>query len=1151
MSAKFLHAFADENPELQKQIGCMTGIFQMFDRQHLIAGSGRPLNGHSNRGFLPSGHARLNGRSAGAEHVACSQIVLEKNFSNSWNENRRASVESSRNSFSSSSCSSFSSLECNRSTLQEAPSVDRMLSPDKSTKNSLKLKSSAFDTGPIHPAPRTKTPTVSAQSGRLSLDFRDVVKDSINREIRGLSVRTSTKEEAKNHQLKHKDSSRPMQMPKSINGSSMRGEEGNSKVPMDFSESLRVLAKLKEAPCSFSEANQQPRLSYDAKDFLSHPSPTNAPRFSYDGREISRPFLNFPDNCKPSSKLRELPRLSLDSREDSLGTPNFDYKPNSSLKDVSRSTMNQRAAAESIIQQEQGIYNRPPSVVAKLMGLEALPNLDFGSQEVMESAQDCEAKGQNNNDINRKASELIENRKPDQTSCSSKSSLALREPVTRPQKNPDPVMRSMSNSRLPIEKAPWKQQDRIHTPPKATLGNQDPHIKQQTVSVYSEIEKRLKELEFQQSDKDLRALKHILDAMQAKGLLETKKNEGYSSEISGSKSSSRKIAADENSRSNNDMNNKQISFPVHTVMKESNAAGALKSPIVIMRPAKSIDLSGVSASSIIPLEGLPGLPQLQTSVPTDQKRASINSTMAKDQTRKGSPRVPASRLLPVAEDKSNKRREENGRQKSRSQAVERSPRPQQLLRENSGSLVHNPKSTSPRLQQRKHDVDRRSRPPIPHSESNKTQRQSANRNHSDSSSPRRKINRKPAQAQQTDDQSSDVSGGTRSLSYQGDEMSLRSDSNISLASQEDMEVTSADKSAEMNISFFQQGSQSPSGSERNAKAASMLKKKESSHYLNEDLSAKELATVVPEQPSPISVLDASFSQDDLRRPMSKTSSAFRDNEYQNSEYCWKPADLPDNAPRRLSTEFNHKKLENIENLVQKLRQLSLTNEEVPATDHIASLCKTQGSVQNTDQRYVSEILLASGLLVKDLSSGETGSTPIQLHPSGYPINPDLFLVLEQRKSGWLAKPANMHQNINRSKYDPNKLHRKLIFDMVNELLTQKLELTSLGFLPGQSCRAKNLAQKFPSGLHLLKELCSEIEQLKNEKGSCNDDRNMLSGQVVLRKSEGWTNFGREIPPVVLDIERSIFKELIDEVITGEAVSGLQAKASRQRRKLFH
>lgn len=53
MAAKLLHSLTDDNPDLQKQIGCMTGIFQMFDRQHMLTGS-RGIVGHSTK-RLPSG----------------------------------------------------------------------------------------------------------------------------------------------------------------------------------------------------------------------------------------------------------------------------------------------------------------------------------------------------------------------------------------------------------------------------------------------------------------------------------------------------------------------------------------------------------------------------------------------------------------------------------------------------------------------------------------------------------------------------------------------------------------------------------------------------------------------------------------------------------------------------------------------------------------------------------------------------------------------------------------------------------------------------------------------------------------------------------------------------------------------------------------
>ena len=51
MSAKLLQALTDENPDLQKQIGCMTGIFQLFDRHHIL--SAKRINGHTPKRLFP------------------------------------------------------------------------------------------------------------------------------------------------------------------------------------------------------------------------------------------------------------------------------------------------------------------------------------------------------------------------------------------------------------------------------------------------------------------------------------------------------------------------------------------------------------------------------------------------------------------------------------------------------------------------------------------------------------------------------------------------------------------------------------------------------------------------------------------------------------------------------------------------------------------------------------------------------------------------------------------------------------------------------------------------------------------------------------------------------------------------------------------
>ena len=229
--------------------------------------------------------------------------------------------------------------------------------------------------------------------------------------------------------------------------------------------------------------------------------------------------------------------------------------------------------------------------------------------------------------------------------------------------------------------------------------------------------------------------------------------------------------------------------------------------------------------------------------------------------------------------------------------------------------------------------------------------------------------------------------------------------------------------------------------------------------------------------------------------------------------------------------MSRKKLENIENLVQKLRRLNSSHDEA-RTDYIASLCEK--NTNNPDHRYVSEILLASGLLLRDDLSG------FQLHPSGHPINPELFFVLEQTKSS--HGPSD-----DKTKSD-ERLHRKLVFDAVNEVLVKKLASSSAEPWPRRSV----LARRSMNAQRLLKELCLEIEQFRggpvSEAEGDDDPVKTILCEDVTRRAESWTDFSGHVSGLVLDVERSIFKDLVDEVVRGEAVN-LRAKP-RPRRLLF-
>ncbi|KAL5987876.1 hypothetical protein ACLOJK_035632 [Asimina triloba] len=1132
MSAKLLQALTDDNPDLQKQIGCMTGIFQLFDRHHVI--TGKRINGQTPK-RISSGMSHMNSADLMGDVTARSpKTTMETNSTKNLIENQRVSVESSRASFSSSSCSSsFSSIECNKSAQPDPPSLERA-TPDRSSRSQHKSKN--VDT-------ECRPGSAYSQTGRESLDLRDVIKDSIYREARGLSVKTASREDPANNVLKYKDSPRPFQLSRSMDGGSYvpRNRE-KPKTSLDLNESLRVLTKLKEGPWHFNDVREPSRPSYETKDGSLFSESKDAPRFSFDSR----------DNCKSNAKLRELPRLSLDSREGSMRNSNLCSKPNPALKEL-RSDFDQRSVSSPSPPQELGTQKRQSNLVAKLMGLEEMPKSSLDNQRQMGwmkassiNDQDIFYSEKDSHCLSR-TSKMADESRQERSSRSPRS--FFKDPLS-PHRSPDPIMKPISSSRFPVETAPWRQQGRGQSPQKPAYRNHESFTRPpNSQSVRVQIEKTLKELGFQQSDTDLRAL--ILEAVHAKGLLDTKK-EDQISHISDLKNynSLNAIMTDQNPRTAGRRSHPPVSRPGSPSIKGTSPPRTIESPIVIMKPAKFVNKSGIPASSVIPLEGLSGLRNFQTGSSADNKKVSVNNQTAKDLNPKVNVREHGARVLKSIDKKPNCKVEETVSQKQRIRLTHASPRSQPSIKESNGSLTKNSGSLSPRLQ-KKADSERRSRPPIPSSDLSKSRRQQPNKQQIESGSPGGRRRPKSAHSLQSDDQLSEISSEARNSSPQGDEVSVRSDSNISFTSQVDIEVTSTDRSVEMNCVFFQHGDRSLSENASNDNVSS-LKEKNSLLNLTEDGLLGEFATAAPEQPSPISVLDASFYRDDLLpSPVKKTSNAFKDDETRDSddisgEDGWKiiTPDPSNVAKSDFSPEINHK-LENVELLMQKLRRLNSAHDEA-TTDHIALLCEDA----NPDNRYVSEILLASGLLLKDLSSSQT---TIQLHPSGHPISPDLFFVLEQTKASCLSKTDPTCGNALRLKPNKEKLHRKLIFDTVNEILARKL--SSIGTQQEPWLRAEKLMVGTPSGQRLLKGLCLEIDHLKptnDQDGSLDEDddglKSILREDVMLRV-ESWTDFPKEISGAVLDIERLIFKDLVDEIVNGESFC-LRSRLTRRRRQLF-
>ncbi|KAF9671435.1 hypothetical protein SADUNF_Sadunf12G0047400 [Salix dunnii] len=1095
MAAKLLHSLADDNPDLQKQIGCMTGIFQIFDRHQVL--TGRRLN-HKR---LPGDFHPKNSSSERVFFKACNQnTAVDSHLNKSLNEKQRKSTESSRESFSS-SCSSLSSRDCNKITQPEASSFDRIIFPETPSRD-----------------PVITQPNTSVHSVRQSFDLQGAVKDSMYREARGLSVKTTAKEEAMSHTVKHKDSPRPLQASKYANGSYGVGHKGKQNAsPVDLKESHGV-AKLCEASWYNNETKECPRSLYEAKDGSWDTIQKDAPRFSYDGQEINHLSFKSRDTIKPTPKVTEIPRLSLDSRVSSMRGSNTDSRSNYLSKDFQSSSNSNEEIFN--LQQSWETQKRPPSVVAKLMGLEALPDSAYNSNSQPCLIQKLPVEHDNSFSRSLKINDL---NRPIQIPKSPRNSI--KDPSSPWWKNPDLVMKPVS--RQPIEPAPWKQLNESRTSqeqpfkPAALSGKTSNSIP----SVYYEIEDRLQDLEFNQSGKDLRPLKHILEAMHSKGLLDISTEEQTSNFVPQRVNDPKCSSPGQTPRlpSHRNRQNNHVGVPTR---KTSDTLRSYESSIVIMKPAKLVEKSAIPASSVITIAGLHKTP---TSGYADSKKGSINSQTDKDQS-------PRNSLRDSSASSNDKRTAVKNIKLTQSSA-----RSQQGPKEGNLHPARSSGSVSPRLQQKRLELEKLSCPPTPPSDTGKPRRQS-NRQPTEIGSPGGKHGVKYLKFPESDDQLSQISNESRTSTHQGDGISLQSDGTVSDL-KTDIDVTSTRRSTE------NYGDLSPTLNATRSLVSGSLQKKTTLRF-EEDRTSRELL-VAPEHLSPVSVLDALVYRDDALSPVKQIPNMLKgkgakDSHDQQSEYQCNLADnfLSNSVTPGLSSEINHRRLRNIENLVQKLRRLNSTHNEA-STDYIASLCENP----NPDHRYISEILLASGLLLRDLGSG---LTTFQLHPSGHPINPELFFVLEQTKaSNLVSKEESSPGKSFHSKPNLEKFHRKLIFDAVNEFLVKKL--ASMGPSPEPWLKSDKLAKKALSAQKLLKELCSDMEQLKIKKSECSledgeDGLKSFLWDDVMHRAESWMDFHSEISGTVLDVERLVFKDLVDEIVIGEA-AGLRTKPHR-RRQLF-
>ncbi|KAL0735824.1 hypothetical protein Bca4012_012034 [Brassica carinata] len=750
--------------------------------------------------------------------------------------------------------------------------------------------------------------------------------------------------------------------------------------------------------------SQQPKSTRANVSLLKEPSPSRSSNECSEGRRVV--------------KLKDSPRFSYDERETRKTGAKFKETPRLSLDSRSNSF---RSAKSSCSPEPQdlvtGHRRTTSSVVAKLMGLDVI--LD----------------------------EPVTDQNRENHFCDSPRPTSRVEADIQRSRSYDSVKKMMP-AKFPMKTAPWTQVDGARNQIKAADAAT-------TLTVYGEIQKRLSQLEFNKSEKDLRALQQILEAMENTQKLMSKDDDNSSLS---STSFMQPSPSPKSIRSSSIVVMKAASVPVYKEM--GNSSSTSSSP-------RSVALPNVKVSNL-----------RQNQKVTPRKQSAMDVT----------PR-------PVFY---------KGQTDSATKNTSTRPLQSKIEMAKSGKSQQKP-SVSPRTQPKKLGFEKQSRPTSPKPEPNKNQRQQLSRQQTESASPKRKPVIKSRGMHQSEDRSSDESSDLRSL---------RSDSNVSSASNHDIEVTSRYKY------------------ERNSDLTEQHTPKQRSPELGMRSLPKPLKVTV-EQPSPVSILDVSFDDDESPSPVRKISIVFKDDDHIRSE----------------ESQWVNKHNNLCRSIVWPESNTSLNQPDAELTE---SFMEEGAELRNGDHKYISEILFASGLL-KDI---DYNMLSIQLHQAHLPINPSLFFVLEQNKTSSVTH-YNKHRGRGFGQQQAANLiersRRKLVFDTVNEILARKFAAEGCTKQPYVTSSISSLmtTDKSSRGKELLETLCSEIDRLQdNSNCILDEDDEDLIWEDLQSQGMNWKEIEGETPGLVLDIERLIFKDLISEVVTSE-VAAFPGMLSGQPRQLFH
>ncbi|KAI3460915.1 hypothetical protein Pfo_017578 [Paulownia fortunei] len=247
---------------------------------------------------------------------------------------------------------------------------------------------------------------------------------------------------------------------------------------------------------------------------------------------VPLPIFELKEGTRSSWKFyKEAPRLSLDSRATT------DAKGGLHPKEIRTTTsiLSVANGGDTIASDttDGGQHHRSPSVIARLMGLEPLPNSSGSEPEKKPELRRSASESRVSKDLFQSRfiadGSNFYSKQPTQ-SHSALSNNAMKNSAPMDAHYADPRNHSLKNA-LKAEgpdglnkgclsfTSPWRAPQ--HRKSFFDSGDIFPEPKQ-TVSIYGEIEKRIKMRGIDEQSKDLETLKQILEALQLKGLLHSK-----------------------------------------------------------------------------------------------------------------------------------------------------------------------------------------------------------------------------------------------------------------------------------------------------------------------------------------------------------------------------------------------------------------------------------------------------------------------------------------------------------------------------------------------------------------------------------------------------------------------------------------------------